>query len=319
MAQHRLLVSGAGGFVGSTLAELIEQHPLREDIVLASLTDSDGQTVDIRDPGALEVLVASFGPTAVIHLAAIASPRLASQRPDEAWAVNLMGTFNLAHTVLKHCPEARFIFAGSSEAYGESFALSDVPLTEDSSFKPLSPYGATKAAADIMLDQMSRQGLKVTRFRPFNHTGPGQSALYVIPSFARQIVRIERGWQEPVMRVGNLAAQRDFLDVRDVARAYLDAALSEQDAVEAFNLSTGKPTAIAEMLETLVAHSTASIKIEVDPTLLRPGEIPVVSGNPRRAEDVFGWRPQWDLEDTLTAITDHWRQEADRNPLAFRE
>lgn len=319
MARHRLLVTGAGGFVGSVLAELAAGHPLGEEISFVPLVNPDGQSIDIRNAKAVEERIAEVEPTAVIHLAAIASPRLASQQPEEAWAVNVMGTFNLAHAVLKHSPEARFIFAGSSEAYGESFAFSQAPLSEDSPFQPLSPYGATKAAGDIMLGQMARQGLKATRFRPFNHTGPGQPALYVIPSFARQIVRIERGWQEPVMRVGNLEARRDFLDVRDVARAYLDAAVAEEDAIGPFNLSTGKPTTIGEMLETLVAHSTVSIEVETDPALLRPGEIAVVSGNSHRAKEAFGWEPVWDLKDTLAETVAYWRQEAERNPDALKE
>lgn len=318
MAQHRLLVSGAGGFVGSVLTHLTENHPLSREIVLSSLSSANGQAIDIRDAAAVDMAVATIKPTAVIHLAAIASPRLASQRPDEAWSVNVMGTFNLAHAVLKHVPAARFIFAGSSEAYGESFAHSDEPLTEDAPLEPLSPYGATKAAADIMLGQMQRQGVKAIRFRPFNHTGPGQTELYVIASFARQIVRIERGWQEPIMRVGNLKAQRDFLDVRDVARAYLEAALAEDAALGAYNLSTGRPIAIGSMLEILVSGSETSIRVETDPALLRPGEIEVVSGNPGRVRESLGWKAEHNIEETLMDVLAYWRAEADLNPEAMQ-
>lgn len=320
MVQHRLLVTGMGGFVGSTLAQLVQDHPLQDEIVLASLSGAEGQSIDIRDAAALEVMVAAFNPTAVIHLAAVASPRLASQRPDEAWSVNLMGTFNLAHAVLKHAPEARFIFAGSSEAYGESFAHAQHPLTEDAPLNPLSPYGATKAAADIMLGQMSRQGLKAVRFRPFNHTGWGQPALYVIPSFARQIVRIERGWQEPLMRVGSLDPRRDFLNVRDVAQAYLLAAMAGDAPhhVGAFNLSTGNPVAIGEMLDMLLGATSASISVETDPTLVRSGEITTVSGNPRRAEEAFGWTAGISISQTLDEVLAYWRETADREPETMR-
>lgn len=321
MAQHRLLVSGAGGFVGSVLTHMVENHLLREDIVLAPLSGADGQAVDIRDAASLEVMVASFNPTAVIHLAAIASPRLASQRPDEAWSVNLMGTFNLAHAVLKHAPEARFIFAGSSEAYGESFAHTDEPIMEDAPLDPLSPYGATKAAADIMLGQMSRQGLKAIRFRPFNHTGWGQPDLYVIPSFARQIVRIERGWQKPLMRVGNLNPRRDFLNVRDVARAYFLAAIAEEHPahIGAFNLSTGSPIAVGEMLNVLLTAASTSISIETDPALVRSGEVETISGDPKRAEEVFGWKAGIPIEQTLGEVLAYWQEMADREPDKLRE
>lgn len=318
MRQHRLLVTGAGGFVGQVLADIVCNHPEADEISLVPLADSDGAAIDIRNAAAVADAVAAVAPTAVIHLAAIASPRQAAAEPDKAWSVNLMGTFNLADAVLRHVPDARFVFAGSSEAYGASFArLAGRPIDEDWPLEPLTPYGATKAAADIMLGQMARQGLKVVRFRPFNHTGPGQPTAYVAPSFARQIVRIENGWQEPVMRVGNLAVKRDYLNVRDVAGAYVEAALGR--AVGPFNLATGQPTAIGSMLEILLAQTTASIRVETDPALLRQGELETVSGDPSRAEEAFGWQVRWSLQETLTDVLDHWRGLAETAPDQLRD
>ncbi|MEO3386184.1 GDP-mannose 4,6-dehydratase [Mesorhizobium sp. CAU 1741] len=320
MARHRLLVTGAAGFVGRHLAEAARAHPLAGDIALAPLADGQGGTIDIRDAGAVDAAIEAFAPTAIIHLAAVASPREAAKEPDIAWVVNVMGTFNLANAAMRHAPGARFVFAGSSEVYGAGFAAAKGrPVSEDTLLEPMSPYGATKAAADIMLGQMARQGLAATRFRPFNHTGPGQTAAYVVSAFARQIVRIERGWQAPLMRVGNLAVRRDFLDARDVVRAYLAAALSDGAITGAFNLATGRPVAIAAMLETLRGLASVPVTVETDPALLREGEVETICGDPARAHAAFGWRAEIPLERTLADVLDHWRGLAETAPELVRD
>jgi len=313
---RRILVTGLGGFVGQVFAAAAKAHPQGAGIEALPLADEAAAPVDIRDAAAVGEAVARLRPAAVVHLAAIASPRLAAEHPDEAWAVNVMGTFNLAHAVLQHTPDARFIFAGSSEAYGASFARQAEPIREDAALDPLSPYGATKAAADIMLGQMARQRLKAIRFRPFNHTGPRQSPLYVVSSFARQIVRIESGLQPPIMRVGNLSVRRDFLDARDVVRAYLDAALCEEAAPvgQAFNLSTARPIAIGAMLDILRGGARTAISVETDPALVRPNEIETLSGDPSKAADVLGWKAEIPIEETLSLVLDHWREQAARHP-----
>ena len=144
-------------------------------------------------------------------------------------------------------PQARFVFVSSSEVYGSSFnEAPSVPLFETAALKPMSVYGATKAAADIMIGQMAHEGLKCVRFRPFNHTGPGQTEAYVVPAFARQLAEIAAGLKPPVISVGNLHAWRDFLDVRDVVRAYADATIAETPEAygKAFNLASGRPRQI---------------------------------------------------------------------------
>ncbi|MBP0441197.1 GDP-mannose 4,6-dehydratase [Tianweitania sediminis] len=312
MDTHRVLVTGLRGFVGSTLAGRARASEM--SIEVSGLLDGDGKAIDIRDQPRVADAVAALQPTAVIHLAAIASPRDAQAEPGAAWAVNVMGTFNLAQAVLQHAPKARFVFAGSSEAYGASFLHQEEPLREDAPFQPQSVYGATKASADLMLAQMVREGLRATRFRPFNHTGRGQTAAYVASAFARQIVRIERGWQEPVMVVGNLDARRDFLDVRDVADAYLLAAMcSDENCVGDFNLATGAPVAISELLDALVALSPVSIDVRQDPTLMRPSEIPVISGNPDKAKRQLAWQPRVSLNEMLREVLGGWRELADQD------
>ena len=319
MTRHRLLVTGLQGFVGKVLASRVRERADATDITIVGLNNPDEPMIDIRNADAVSAVVARVNPTALIHLAAIASPRDAANEPAEAWAVNVMGTFNLAHAIRSHAPDARFIFAGSSEAYGAAFASHPLPLREDAPFEPTSVYGATKAAADLMLGQMAQEGLNAIRFRPFNHTGPGQAPAYVVSAFARQIVRIERGWQEPLMTVGNLEAARDFMDVRDVVDAYLTAALQAQSPNPgAFNLATGSPVAIDTILHRLIDLSASTITVEPDPALMRPSEVPVVSGNATRAFEAFSWKPVIPLAQTLADVLDHWREKAETAPETLR-
>lgn len=302
-------VTGAGGFVGQHLLSYLEDK-----------ADAVALTGDVRDAQHMTAQIKRFEPRALIHLAAIAAPSDAAADPAQAWAVNVLGTFSLAHVVRTHAPDCRFIFAGSSSVYGGSFRSAH-PVAEDTPLEPLTPYAATKAAADLMIGQMGRDGLRSVRFRPFNHTGPGQSEAYAVAAFARQIVRIERGLQPPVIRTGNLDVDRDFLDVRDVVRAYASAALDQSDKGdgEAFNLATGQPVRIGYLLDTLVSLTDCAIAIEPDPKRMRPDELPVMSGDPSRAESALGWRAERPIRETLAETLDWWRELGDRAPEQLGE
>ena len=303
---RRIAITGCSGFVGQWLRRRIEQES--SDVVLPILSRA-GQ--DIRDAKAAADAIQSARPDVVIHLAAIAAPLQAREAPAEAWDVNVLGTLNLATAVKRYAPIARLLYIGSSEAYGASFTHTTGPIREDAVLEPRSVYGSTKAVADLLVGQLAQEGLRALRLRPFNHTGPGQSADYVVSSFARQIALIEQGKQEPVIQVGNLEAERDFLDVRDVVDAYLAASKEVVHADgSAINIATGHPVKIADILTALLAIASVPIRVEVDPGRFRANDVPRASGSIERAASILNWRPTIDLAVTLQDTLDYWRQQA---------
>jgi len=208
-----------------------------------------------------------------------------------------------------HAPDAFILFTSSAEVYGAAFR-EGIALDEQSQCAPMNPYSASKLAAECAFEQYFRQGMKGMIARPFNHIGAQQSANFVTASFARQIAFIEAGKQSPVLRVGNLDASRDFLDVRDVCEAYLRllalSPIPEQSRI--VNISSGVPRQIRAMLETLLSMTSSRISVELDPQRLRPSDIPVATGNSQRLRKLTGWQPHIPIEQTLKELLDYWRQ-----------
>ena len=309
MSRLRIIITGSQGFVGKRLAEVITANAAKDVDLIEFLDPETGTRPDIKDRPAIDRAIASAQPDCLIHLAAIAAPREAQKNPAEAWSVNVMGTFHLAQALLTHAPHARMIWSGSSEAYGQSFNSQSLPIRENVPLDPLTSYGATKAAADIMLRQMSRSGLDAVVFRPFNHTGPGQSTDYVVPAFASQIAQIEAGLKPPVIYVGNLSACRDFLDVSDVVDAYLGAARSPRSlAGGCYNISTGEPVRVETILEILLQAARIDISVQVDPARYVENPVPIASGDNSALRDAINWRPKTPLEQTLLAVLDEHRK-----------
>ena len=256
---HRILVTGAGGFVGGWMTARLAAALPGAAVTAAGHAAAGGPSLDVTDRAEVDALVEAFRPTAVIHLAGVSSLVEARSRARVAWEVNLFGTMNLAEALMRHAPGARFVQAGSSEVYGGSFNAAGGTADEATPLAPLNPYATTKASADLMLGEMAEAGLAAVRLRPFNHTGPGQSTAFAVPAFAAQIAAIERGEREPVMRVGNLDARRDFLDVRDVVEAYLLAVTTPSlPRGVVLNVASGEPRRIGDILDALLRHQGRS-------------------------------------------------------------
>ncbi|WP_409999144.1 GDP-mannose 4,6-dehydratase [Bradyrhizobium sp. SZCCHNPS1003] len=310
----RVLVTGAGGFVGRLLLHTLKSQ---EGTVVRGTTrgranpDSSEalDLLDVTDESAVARCIATFRPSHIVNLAGVSSLAVSEADVNSTWSVHLHGTLNIARAVLREVPECTLLVIGSGEMYG-STALSGRPLGETSILAPISEYAASKAAADLAVGAMTRKGLRAVRLRPFNHTGPGQSDHFVVPSFASQIVAIEAGVSDPVIRVGNLDAERDFVDVRDVVGAYV-AAIERSHHLPSdsiFNVASGSATRIGDLLSGLLALSSARIRVEQDPDRVRPIEIRRYVGSAERAREVLSWKPRYALSETLKDVYEFYRR-----------
>jgi len=305
---RRILITGAGGFVGShVLPALTAAFP--GAALLATGLEAPAR-LDITDRQEVDGFFAGNQPDACLHLAGISAIGAAKADPDRAWAVNLQGSLNIAHAILAHAPQCRMIFVSTAEAYGASFKAG-AALDEEAPLAPMNLYAATKAAADIALGALTSEGLRLLRLRPFNHTGPGQLPNFVVPAFASQIARIEAGLAPPELLTGALTPERDFLDIRDVCAAY-QAAIARFDELppnSILNIASGRPVAIGLVLQRLLALATQPIATREDAARLRPVEIGRAAGNAARAQSLLGWTPRFTLDETLASVLAFWRSE----------
>jgi GDP-4-dehydro-6-deoxy-D-mannose reductase len=290
-----VLVTGAGGFAGSHLVE----HLSPSHRVVAWTR----QTVDLLDRDRVRAAIRELRPAQIYHCAGV--PHVAESWRDTAQPLegNVLATEHLFDALRREGIRCRVLVPGSATVY----APSSEPISETDPIAPASPYAISKLAQEqLALRAIQEDGLDVVLTRSFNHTGPRQTPAFVAPSMARQIALIERGQLEPVIKVGNLDAQRDVTDVRDVVRAYAALMQSGKTGV-VYNVASGAARSIRSILEALVSRSKMPVRIEVDQTRMRPNDVPVVVGDSSRLNAATGWRPDITFDQMLNDLLSYWR------------
>ena len=301
-------MTGAGGFVGQRLCGALEREIDDLRVIRAGYGDGLSLQMDITDAGAVEAVIAREPPDALVHLAAISAVGAAAGHPSQAWAVNYGGTQHILQALETHAPACHLLFISSAEVYGASFA-SGMALSEDAPLQPLNDYAASKAAGEGLVREAVGRGLFATIARPFNHTGPGQSADFVIPSFAAQIAASERGLREPAVHAGNLDDERNFMHVDDTVAAYIDIVRRAKALANGLvlNIAADKSYRIGDLLDRLRAMSAVPIRVEIDLARVRTGGIKTVAGDSSRAHTLLGWRPTISMDRTLEEVLNYQR------------
>lgn len=303
------LVTGADGFVGRVLCDHLGNQGwrVRQAHYGGSHDDQTTADCDISDRAQVRRLIEWAGPvTHVFHLAAVTSAAEANEDPAGACETNLIGTIYLAEALREKAPSARLIFVSTSEVYGTPVSL---PVTETHPLNPSHPYAISKAAADLYCGFLyTSAGADIVRMRSFNHSGPGQSRRFVLPSLAQQVAEIEASRVPPKLRVGNLDAARDFTHVKDVVRAYELAALYGAPG-QAYNVCSGKAWTIREAVDILTRLSGARFELQVDAERLRSVDVSESYGSFDKLHALTGWRPQIAFEALLADLLDHARRQ----------
>jgi GDP-4-dehydro-6-deoxy-D-mannose reductase len=316
VVHDRFLVTGAAGFVGGHLRALLLAETDAEIVALARSGDGPIAAhervrvvrLDLRDADAVNDVVVQEQPTGVFHLAAQSSTADSFAFPTETLVNNMLAQTNLLDALVSLARPPRTLVVCSADEYG---LLRDPnrPIDELVELRPTSPYAVSKVMQDMLAFQyFASRGLPTIRVRSFSHTGPGHDERFVVPALARQIAEIERGLRPPVVRVGNLDVRRDFSDVRDVVRAYLLALVAAEPG-EVYNVGSGRALSIRELLEMLAAASGVNFRVEVDPALVRPVEVPRQVCDASKLSGLTGWRPRIPIAQTLTDTLDFWRHQ----------
>jgi GDP-4-dehydro-6-deoxy-D-mannose reductase len=315
----RVLITGITGFAGSHLADhVLAEHPgvevwgtyrwrsrrenvehIEERIRLVEC--------DLHDAVATRKALEQSRPDAVFHLAAQSFVPASWVAPGETLTANILGQTNIFEAVRLLGLDPVIQLACSSEEYGLVLP-GETPIRESNPLRPLSPYAVSKVAQDYLGYQYFQSyGVKAIRTRGFNHEGPRRGEVFVMSNFAKQVAAIEAGLADPVLKVGNLDSIRDFTDVRDMVRAYW-LAVEKGTPGEVYNIASGQGITIREMLERIVSRARVEVRIETDPTRLRPSDVEVLIGDASKFRAATGWEPRIPLDRTLADTLDYWRE-----------
>ncbi len=319
-----ILITGADGFVGTHLIE----HLLHDSRYKISGMVRDGAAhnlpqhlsskvrlfaCDITDAAQVTKIVRDVQPQAVFHLAGQAFVPFSFKSPYETFRVNIEGGIQILEAVRNWNKECFALIVSSGEVYGR-ISQQYLPADETTPIQPGNPYAASKASIDLIAQQYRQSfGMNVVVARPFNHLGPGQSEIFVGSAFAKQVAEIKLGMKKPEILVGNLEPKRDFTDVRDVVKAYIAIATAEKKSA-VYNICSGSPVRIREVLEMLCELSGVAVEIRPDPERLRADDIPLIYGNNSRVKSETGWAPGIPLRQTLKDLLGYWEKKLTAGP-----
>jgi GDP-4-dehydro-6-deoxy-D-mannose reductase len=307
----RIFVTGATGFAGKHLVNRLLAAGHEITALVHGATSRHGLaagvtavTGDLLNEETVVSAVAQSTPDIIYHLAGQAYPARSWQIPGQTIAVNTVGTANLLQAAVRY-GRARVVIVTSADVYG-AIDTADLPITEATLPQPRHPYGVSKwAAGQLVPLYWQRFGLEVVEARPFNHIGPGQALGFVLPDFASQLAAIQRGERENKLQVGNLEAQRDFTDVRDVVQAYMALAERGQPG-ETYLIASGRPVPIHYLLTKLIELAGVTVQIEQDGARLRPSDIPCLYASTAKIQQHTGWKPHIPLEQSLAEVLAEW-------------
>jgi len=309
----KILVIGDTGFVaGYFLPYLADQFP---EFSLYGMARHDPGSPnvhvehlrgDITSTSEVAEIVKRVLPDIVINLSSFSSVAESWAAPVACHEINYFGVLNLCLAIIEHVPDAKLIHISSLEVYGGN---EDPTLcyNESSPLSPRSPYAVSKAGSELIIKQYgASHGLHYTMLRPSNHTGPGRKPAYVLSGFAKQLAEIKRGLRQPLLSVGNLSVYRDFVDVRDIVRAYGLVLTSDGADQQIFNVCSGSSYSISGLLDRMIDAAGVNVEIKIDPGRFRPADANYIRGNNSKIEDVTGWRPEIPIETTLQDLLAFW-------------
>ena len=315
----KALITGINGFVGSHLAEYLVKNKLAEvHGTIRGKTSSmknlenvvdkiNTINCDLNDAYGVNSTIKETGPDFVFHIAAQAFVPSSWKSPQETLTTNILGSLNLFEAIRNNNIDPKIHIACSSEEYGLVFE-NETPIKETNPLRPLSPYGVSKVAMDMLGWQYFKSyGMKIIRTRAFNHSGPRRGQEYVDSNWARQIALVERGKQKPELYVGSLTARRDFTHVKDIVRGYWLAATMAAPG-EVYNICSGKDYSMQEVLDMLLSMTKTKIKVISDPQRMRPSDVQVLLGDCAKFKKETGWKPEISYEQALKETLDYWRK-----------
>lgn len=314
----KVLITGVTGFAGSHLAQLLIKQGINVFGTYRHRSRMDNLSIEIlgkinlvecelRDAQSVKTMINEIRPDGIFHLAAQSFVPTSWNSPSDTLNNNIIGQINILEAMREQkLFDTPIQIACSSEEYGMVYE-DEVPIKETNPLRPLSPYAVSKVAQDLMGYQYTQSyGLHCIRTRAFNHEGPRRGDVFVTSNFAKQIAVIEKGLAEPVIRVGNLESKRDFTDVRDIVRAYW-LLLNKGISGDVYNIASGVTVKIADMLDMLLSMTKVNIKVEIDPTRLRPSDVPILLGDYSKMKKLTNWEPQIPFKKCLEDLLNYWR------------